>query len=57
MSNKQEKALIARSRKERRNNLNKLFRSLLEAKNTIIYKPFPESECLERVLEYLKDME
>jgi hypothetical protein len=56
MSNELDKALIARSRKERRKNINKLFGSLSEAKYTIIYKPFSKSKWLE-VLKYLEDMD
>ncbi len=57
MNNKLDKALIARSRKERRKNLNKLFWSLCGAKNTIIVKSFPETKCYELVLKYLEDMD
>ncbi len=57
MSNNQDKALLARSRKERRKNLNKLFWSLWGAKNTIIVKSFPETKCYELVLKYLEDMD
>jgi hypothetical protein len=56
MSNELDKALIARSREERRKNINKLFVSLSEAKNTIIYKPFSKSKGLE-VLKSLEDMD
>jgi hypothetical protein len=58
MSNEQDKVLIARSRQERRKNLNKLFDSLQAAKNMItIFRPFSKSKWLVEVLEYLDDVD
>ena len=58
MSNEQDQALIARSRKERKNNINKLFGSLQKAKNTItIAQGIPKSERLWLVLEHLGDID
>jgi hypothetical protein len=47
--------IITHSRKERRNNINKVSKSLHEAQYTMTYKPFPEDQCKKLVLKYLED--